>query len=287
MLDFLGAPNTEQARKRERFLALRYEGRPFGGHEIRFRNDDPTEIEYEKAFGEAIAFGHLAVATGLDDQVENIENRKPPEPDLQVTLKDGRHVWVEVGQVTASASAKYFAGIQKVNQYLRRLEDADPSYLAEIQGRHVSVQLPTAPPASKARQAADEIVTLLRSLDFDTVQRTALLDMDPTVTPYLASLGANYYVGDGISTYVRANNTANAFNPDDSVRDFYAMLGKKMDRKYTVDAPLWLVLSLTDLMHVPSLSMAALRQSIPGHMGQFERVLVGTMEDAVIIERPR
>jgi hypothetical protein len=45
------------------------------------------------------------------------------------------------------------------------------------------------------------------------------------------------------------------------------------------------VLSLTDLMHVPSLSMAALRERIPGHTGQFDRVLVGTMEDAEIIER--
>jgi hypothetical protein len=70
------------------------------------------------------------------------------------------------------------------------------------------------------------------------------------------------------------------------VRDFYAMLAK-MDRTYTVDAPLWVVLSLTDLKHVPSVSMATLRQSITGHMEQFDRVLVGTMEGAEVIERPR
>jgi hypothetical protein len=285
MLDFLNDNgDTEQRRRRTRFLSLPYDGVPFGDHELRFRNADPTEIEYEKAFGEAIAFGHLAVAIGLDDRVANIENRTPPKPDLRVTLTDGTHVWIEVGRVTASESARYFGGIQKVNQHLRLLENADPAYLAEIQGRHVSVQLPTAPLSAKARQAADEIVMLLRSLDFETVQRKALIQVDPGVTPYLASLGADYYVGDGISTYVRASNGANCFDPNESVEDFYAMIVKKMQRTYAVNGPLWLVLPLTDLRHVPSLSMAAIRQRIPKEMGQFDRVVVGTMEDAEIIE---
>lgn len=105
----------------------------------------------------------------------------------------------------------------------------------------MSVQLPAAPPAGKAREAANEIVAPLRSLDFETVQRKALIKVDPAVTPYLASLGADYYVGDGISTYVRANNGANWFDPNESVNDFHAMLAKKMERRYAVDGPLWLV----------------------------------------------
>lgn len=44
-------------------------------------------------------------------------------------------------------------------------------------------------------------------------------------------------------------------------------------------------LPLTDLRHVPSLSLAAIRQRIPAQMGQFDRLVVGTMEDAEIIER--
>lgn len=280
-----GMENPERSQRVERFLALRYEGVPFGEREIQHRNDDPTDINYSKELGEAIAFGHLAVATGIDHLVANIENRKPPEPDLRVTLIDECHVCVEVGQITTSTSAKYFGGIQKVNQHLRRLEDTDPAYRSEIQGRHVSVQLPEAPPSAKAREAADEIVKLLRSLDFKTVRRKALIRVDSAVTPYLASLKANYYVGDGISTYVCANNTANMFDPDESVRDFDAMLRSKMLKKYAADAPLWLALPLTDLMQVPILSMEAIRRRVLSDIGQFDRVMVGIMEDAEIIDR--
>jgi len=281
-----GEKNQEQGQRRERFLALRYEGVPFGEHEIRYRNDDPTEINYSKEMAEAISFGHLVVGTGLDHLVSDIENRTPPEPDLRVTLTDGSHVWVEVGQVTEPASAKYFSAIQKVNQHLRRLENADPAYLSEIQGRHVSVQLPNAPTAAESRLAADEIVKLLRSIDFDTVQRKALIGADPAVAPYLASLGANYYVGDGISTYVRANNVGNSFDPEDSVSQFVVMLQSKMAKKYAVDAPLWLALPLTDLMQVPTLSLRAIRRRILADTGQFDRVLVGIMEDAEVIDKP-
>jgi hypothetical protein len=285
--DGYGPPDftTEAGKRRERFLALSYEGIPFAEHAIQYRNNDPTEVNFSKEMGEAISYGHLAVATGLNHLVSNIENRQPPEPDLRVTWTDGSHVWVEVGQVTEPSSAKYFAAIQKVNQHLRRLENADPAFLAEIQGRHVSVQLPEAPPTSKSRLAADEIVKLLRSIDFDTVPRMVALNVDPDVTPYLASLRAYYYVGDGLSTYLRADNVGNSFNPDDSVNDFKAMLASKMTKKYTVDAPLWLALPLTDLMHVPMLSLEAIRRRVLADTGQFSRILVGSMEDAQIIER--
>ena len=70
------------------------------------------------------------------------------------------------------------------------------------------------------------------SLHFNTAQHKALIKVYPVVTPYLASLGADYYVGGGISTYVCANNTLNCFDPGESVREFYAMLTKKIDRTY-------------------------------------------------------
>jgi hypothetical protein len=280
-----GGENHEQLKRCEPFLALRYEGVPFGEHVIRQRNDDPTEVNYSKEMGEAIAFGHLAVGTGLDHLVANIENRKPPEPDLRVTLMDGSHVWVEVGQVMESSSAKYFADIRKVNQHLLRFENANPEYLAEIRGRYVSVLLPEAPPAAKSRAAADEIVTLFRSLDFAAVQRKAFIATDPAITPYLASLKAKYHVGAGSTTCVRATHTANTFSPDDSIDDLEAMLKSKMGKTYAVDAPLWLALPLTDLMHVPTLSVAAMRRRVIADIGQFDRVLVGIMDDAELIER--
>jgi len=285
--DGYGPPDltTEAGRRRERFLSLNYNGIPFADHPIQYRNNDPTEVGYSKEMAEAVSFGHLAVGAGIDHLVSNIENRKPPEPDLRVILADGADVWVEVGQVTESASAKYFSAIQKVNQHLRRLENADAVYLGEIQGRHVSVQLPSAPPAAQSEAAADEIVTIMRSIDFDTARRKVLIRVDPTVAPYLASLGANYYIGDGISTYVRANNGANAFNPDDTVTDFKATLEIKMGKSYEVNGPLWLAMPLTDLRQVPMLSLEAIRRRVFGDTGQFNRVLVGMMEDALILDK--
>ncbi len=286
ILDFLnGDKHSEQGRLRERFLNLRYMSIPLGDHKVRLRNDDATDINHPKEMSEVIAFGHLAVSTGLDVNVRNIVNCKPPEPDLRIELEDGSHVFVEVGQVKASESPKYFGAIDKVNQHLRWLEMSDSAYFAEIQGRHVSVRLPTAPPTNRSREAADEIVKLLRSIDFETVQRKSLLKVDKTNTPYLASLGATYGVGDGISTNVGADSTAYGFDPEESVRDLYSMLAKKLKRTYATDAPLWLALPLTDLKHDPSLSMKAMRNRMPTEMGQFERILFGTMEDAQVVHR--
>jgi hypothetical protein len=139
---------------------------PFGDSPIEFRNDDDTEINYSKEMAEAISFAHLAVATHIDGMIVNIDNRQPPTPDLYVELSDGSHVYVEVGQIVASESARYVATIAKVNQHLMGHECDEPAYLDEIHERHLSVQIPLVATSRRTRAVADEIVALLRSLDF-------------------------------------------------------------------------------------------------------------------------
>lgn len=54
----------------------------------------------------------------------------------------------------------------------------------------------------------------------------------------------------------------------------------------SIDAPLWLALYLNDLRQVPNLTMAAIRaRTLPG-TGQFDRVIVGTLVDAEVFDRP-
>ena len=278
-----GDAKTERRERNERFLRIPFEAVPFGEHEIEYRNDDDTEVNFTKELGEAIAFGHLSVATRLDASVVDIESRRPPEPDLRVTFADGTRVRVEVGRITASASSRYFAAIEKINRHLRRFEIANLDYASEIRGRFVSVILTHAPPDKYTKRTADEIISLFTSIDFDRVPRRSLLRIDAAIAPFLLSLGAKYYVGDGSATCVSATSGAHAFNPDESADTFLTMLDKKLGKSYEGDGPLWLALTLTDFMQVPTLSMDAIRKRLPDRFGQFERVIVGSMHDAVVI----
>ena len=282
VFDFLTAGNPAHAARRDRLFALRYNGIPLGDVEPKFLDGDPGN-DYARGFDEVMAFAHLAVGSALDAEVANIRTSDPPKPDLIVDLIDGRTVYVEVGRVTASES--YFGRIKAVNRGIRSML-RDPSFLGEIQGRNVVFTMPEAPARKESMQAVAEIVAVFRSTDFDTVERGALLSVSPSVAPLLASLKVKYLAGRGISTGLSARQAANWFDPWDAASDFYSMLEKKLKKSYDVDAPLWLALPLTDLAHVPKLSMTAIRSALPPELGQFSRAIVGTMEDAQVIERP-
>jgi hypothetical protein len=259
---------------------LRYNGVPLGDVEPEFVDGDPGN-DYARPFDEVMAFAHLAVGSGLDAEVANIRTCDPPKSDLVVDLVDGSTVYVEVGRVSASES--YFGRIKAVNRGIRSML-RDPSFLGEIQGRYTEFIMAEAPARKQSAQAVAEVVAVFRAIDFDTVERGSLLSVPSRVAPMLASLKVKYIVGRRNYTALSASQAANSFDPWDAVSDFYSMLKKKLKKSYVADAPLWLALPLTDLAHVPELSLNAIRTSLPSELGQFSRVIVGTMQDAHVIE---
>jgi hypothetical protein len=82
------------------------------------------------------------------------------------------------------------------------------------------------------------------------------------------------------------NIDAHAFDPDESADDFDERLNDKVTKTYAQGRTIWLALILNDRMQVPSLSMEAIRARLPANIGQFSRLLFGSLEDAEMIVRP-
>jgi len=272
--------------KHERVLQMHYQGKPFGDHLAQFKDNDHLNPVLAKEFGEAVSFAHLAVAANFDDQVVNVENRLPPDPDLLVELRGGQQVYVEIARVVAGPSARYHNTILAMNTELRHREHDDPKYMALVTGKQVTFVLPDVPPSSQARRAVDEIQAVMASIDFSTVQHgTTFHKVLPAEAPTLAALKARYMVSnkDGVATYVRVTSDAHAFSPDDSVGDFLDVLKDKMTKNYGSASPIWLMLVLEDLIQVPMISIEAIRGLLPAQIGQFGRLFVGTIQEVVVV----
>ncbi len=278
VLDNLNAGSiSDDDDRRRRLMRISYRGQPFGDH----------VPDYDgKEFVEALSFALLAVANGIDSEIVNIENRVPPEPDLAVTLTGGREIYVEVAQVTASGAARAASAVKSINGALTERYNSDAGYAAALSGRFVEYRFPSIPTSRETRAVPDEIIAVFYATDFATMQRKKFLKPDPAIAPILGKIGAKYYIGQGTATAMSMNIDAHTFDPDESADDFDERLRDKMTKTYTQGRPIWLALILTDPMQVPSLSMDGIRGRLPATIGQFDRLLFGTLEDGEMIVKP-
>jgi len=283
VLDMLNGPNPAAEERRRRLLAIRYEGNPLGDHAPRMRTTEPGETEYRKDFGEAVSFAHIAVGAGIDEQIADMVSAEPPEPDLLITLTDGTEVYVEVAQVTEQQSARSSNTIRTINKHIHNRAANDAAFAAARVGRHLTFKFANIPPSRETKAVADEMVDVLYATDFAAVTRGSLMPVPPAVAPKLSALGVRYAVIAGSATGLTAQSDAQWFDPNDSVDDLDARLADKMSKVYVPGKPIWLALALNDLMQVPQFTMEAVRSRVPATIGQFERVLVGTMEEAIIL----
>lgn len=283
ILDMLNGPNPAAEERRRRLLAIRHEGKPLGDHEPVMRTTEPGETEYSKEFGEAVTFAHVAVGAGIDEQIADMVSVQPPEPDLLVTLTDGTQVYVEVAQATEQQSARSSNTIRNINKHIHNRAASDPAFAAARTGRPLMFKFANVPPSRETKAVADEMVDVLYATDFATVSRGALMPVPAAVAPKLSALGVRYAVLAGSATVITAQSDAHSFDPNDSVDDLDVRLADKMSKVYVPGKPIWLALALNDLMQVPQFTMEIVRARVPTTIGQFERVLVGTMEEAIIL----
>ena len=283
ILDMLNGPNPAAEERRRRLLAIRYEGKPLGDHEPRMRTTEPGETEYSKEFGEAVTFAHIAVGARIDKEIADMVSVKPPEPDLLVTLTNGTQVYVEVAQVTEQQSARSSNTIRTINKHIHNRAASDVVFAAARVGHHLMFKFPNVPPSRETQAVADEMVDVLYATDFAGVERGTLLPAPATVAPKLSALGVRYAVLAGSATALTAQSDAHWFDPNESVDDLDVRLADKMSKIYVPGKPIWLALALSDLMQVPKFTMEIVRERVPTTIGQFERVLVGTMEEAIIL----
>jgi hypothetical protein len=283
ILDMLNSPSPAAEERRRRLLAIRYEGKPLGDHEPRMRTIELGETEYRKDFGEAVSFAHIAVGAGIDEQIADVVSVLPPEPDLRVTLTDGTQVYVEVSQVTEQWSARNSSIIRNINKQIHNRAASEPGFAAARTGRGLMFKFANLPPSRETQSTANEMVEVLYATDFATVRCGALMPVPATTAPKLSALGVRYAVLAGSATVLSAQLDAHWFDPNESVDDLDVRLAKKMSKVYVPGKPIWLALALSDSMQVPRFTMEIVRARVPTTIGQFERVLVGTMEEAIIL----
>jgi len=240
-----------------------------------------------KHYREASAFANLAVATDMDAEIVDIENCDEPAPDLAVTLTGGREIFVEVSRVTGPASARAHSEMEGINSALQRRYESDPAYAAALQGRRMHFIFPNFPTKREARAIPDEIIAIFYAADVPSMKQAASLSPDPTVAPILSKLraGCNITVG-GRYMGIVVTKDAHAFNPNDSADHFHERLREKMSNTYTQGRPIWLALILDDRMQAAPLSMDAIRARPPTDIGQFDRLLFGSLLEAEMIVKP-
>ncbi len=278
----LGETGARLAR-RNRALDMRYAGIPFRDHEE--RRAAPLMSDLAEDLYEAFAFAYLAVGAGIDDLVQDIEKCQPRKPDLLVKMKDGSSVYVEVGRVRPSESGRHSGEIDALNKGLMLVAQADDDLRRHVQDRHISFGMETVPAKSERRAVVAELVVTLRAMRFDGLERVAYFKPDPAVAPVLSRLKVTIAVVETSSTYVTVSSRARIGSPSASVADFETELRDKISRCYDADAPMWLAMPLEDDRQLPSSALAAIRTAIPSDLGQFARVIVGTLDDAEVVER--
>lgn len=270
----VGGDPAEKARF-DRLVEVPYRGRPLGDH-VRDNNS--------KHYREVHDFANLAVATDMDAEIVDIENCVEPDPDLGVTLTGDREVYVEVSQVTAPASARAWSEMEAINLELQRRYESDPAYAAALQGRRMHFIFPNFPTKREARAIPDEIIAIFYAADVASMKQAVSLRPYPAVAPILSKLraGCNITIG-GRYMGIVVTKDAHAFDPNESANDFHERLREKMNKTYTSGRPIWLVLILDDRMQAAALSMNAIRARLPTDIGQFDRLLFGSLLDAEMI----
>jgi hypothetical protein len=297
------ARETKELRAlRERALSLRFAGVPFRDHAERC--SAPFVSDLAEDLYEAFTFAHLAVGANIDTQVRDIVKCSPPKPDLLVHLTDKSSVYVEVGRVRPIASGRHFGEIQALNKGLMLAAKSEPAIVQHVHGRHVSFGMRDVSSKNNRQTVVSEIIETLRSIRFDESQPWIFFDSlitrkptkrlrlkpDPLIAPTLSKLGVSIDVVEFIreqerSTYVTVRSRAGIGMPSDSVLDFDNTLQAKNARRYDAKGALWLAMPLEDDMQLPAASLRRIRAARTINLGQFDRVIVGTLQDAEVIDR--
>jgi hypothetical protein len=279
----LGETGKRLAR-RNRALDVRFAGVPLRDHEERRAADLMSDLA--EGLYEALSFAHLAVAAGIDGSIEDIEKREPPQPDLFVRLRDGSSVNVEVGRVRAQASGRHSGEIEALNKGLMLAARADPDLVHHVQGHHISFGMATVSSKPERPSVIAEVVATLRALTFAGLPRVARFPADPALAPTLSKLGVRISVAKSSHTYVTVSSRAGLAAPATSVLDFEKCFRAKLAGRYHAEAPLWLAMPLEDDQQLPSSSLAAIRAALPADIGQFARLIVGTLDGVAVIAGP-
>ncbi|HEV3089668.1 MAG TPA: hypothetical protein VGX96_20875 [Candidatus Elarobacter sp.] len=281
----LGLSDPTAERLEARLCSLVADGTPLGEHRVRRRSGDDGDPHYEKRFGELIDLGRVLVGSGLDARVASIESLSEPLPDFRLRLADGTTAYAEVGRVLVPSAAALSNGATALRRGIRRRTNRNRRFELSLGGSATTLTL-ARPLGRRIAEAVDETENLLRLIagDADAGPRA----VDEMRFPVLHSVGATCDV-------VRHRWRIYAFDievapppwdPAETRTAFRKLHAQKAVKRngYPVKDPVWLVMPLADEFQTTSAVLGALRDIAPFEARPYELLVVGAIEDAIVVE---
>jgi len=220
------------------------DGTPLGEIPAIMRGDAELYTTYSDEFANIVGATYLLDAAGYRDfQIATVVPLGAP--DLQVTLSDGRTIYLEFKRAQNFADYRADSLLEQINVFLRRAQRDDPTISNATRGRFIEISVPNPPENRNAVEAAsNEIIRFVSSVDWNRLQSKSLVPFDPAEFPVLTSLGARVYVTTG-ATHLSVSAGARSFDPNEPFI-LAARLIRTMSAKHYAINPVWLGISLAD-----------------------------------------
>lgn len=180
-------PSDPMTQRYLRWCALVIDGRQFGDHPM----PDPH-------FEEKAALAIILVSCGVDQDVvcaRRLEERQTVHtPDFEAMLRNGQTVRIEVTQFNDQDAMTYQNQWNAVFGIVQHRRAEDPTLRQHLCGLGIVFEIPRASPKFEiASDVAEEILSLLRSIDRNIVRRPVVV---PEAFPALHYCGATYQIAD-------------------------------------------------------------------------------------------
>jgi hypothetical protein len=199
-------------------------------------------------------------------------------PDALVTL-DGGPIWVEHAEVIDPVSARYTNMMSDLDRDIKDAIAADPAANMKLHGQLVEIRLGACPKKSEVQRVRNALIELLRNGDHISFPERHLYKL--TKPEPLTAIGTSLYrppwphgESGGSPFIIHIQSAAHSFDPLSLAPIAMRRLDvkRKLASRYAV-APLWLVLSVTDIRGIWDASMAQLGAGCPT-IEPYDRVIV-------------
>lgn len=252
------------------FLSFDIDGRPAKSEPDVGRRKFSREYFYSDDQAECnILFSGLLLANAFPMSASKRES-----PDFEVTLRDGKRIYVEITQ--AAADARRESPIGDLNGGINEWVRENPAVRDRVRDWHIIVNIPNAP-GRLAEPAYRELQEFLRDADFADYD----LDQGRSNGAVPAALSALQNLDTTVSTKHSIDNPmvlvtvapGTAADPWDGADLVIARIDSKRNLARTwPERPLWLIVDISTVTH-PPMTMGILAKNPPS-IEPFARVII-------------
>jgi hypothetical protein len=272
----------------DRVFAIPVDGVPLGDIRTEMQGDPELYIDYSDDFATVLGAAYLLDAAGYRQfqLSRGGGSQKDSGIDLEVTLSDGRRVFVDFKRAVSASERRENALREQINVELRRAMRDSDGVRRSIQGRFVQITLPRSPvDRGEVDAVVSEILNFAKSTNWQAVEKNEFIAFDARDFPLLDRLGARVYVAQG-ATYLAVAEGARSFDPQPPYRRIGRIVSEEAKYDFSV-RPVWLAISLADFVSsIPSNILDPQRTvSFDVDATPFEQIIIGSAESANVYRR--